>query len=188
MCTGTMSDKQTIREFRALWSIDPQLYNTKLPIPDSFIHFDKVTKAKITGLENNHCYGNTLFIPKHKFNGQRKVFVSLKLCVGIVIRKECVWAYVNRPDLVANKFIIQAHAWNLNSKGEIADWTYGTERANNYVYLGVIIPDTIVKTFKNAPCVRKYLWKQLGLEPHQFFDTDTHWPTHFNEDYKEMTG
>lgn len=183
-----MTDKESINLFRTLWSHDPKLMDTKLPLPDSFIHFDKIHDLPKKGIMNGHCFGNSLYLPRHKHGGQRQVFESLKLCVGVVIRKHTLVGYIKYPELVKDVCALTTHAWNLNKKGKVVDWTYGSVNADKYIYLGEIVPSNIAKKFKDAPCVRKHLWSLLGLEPHQFHNTKTKFATCFNEDYVESVG
>lgn len=156
-------------------------------IPEDIIHFDKHIQLKEKPWNLGHCYGNS-FALKYGFGNTRKFgykamkpHPELELCVGLAIKKLFFDAinegfHLEWKNAIKEKFklkreiveptpLVHFHGWNL-IKGKVFDLTYG-ENHRDYEYIGWVIPDSIGKTFKDAPDVRRYLDFLMG------FDNDT---------------
>lgn len=177
-----MNEKEFVNEFRYLWNFDEKIFDVKLPLPESFIHFNRFLNGNYSGMLNGHCYGNSLFITRHKIK-QKLVHANLKLCVGLVVSKISAWKFYMDSPAVKDKPIMTAHAWNLTKSGKIFDISLGSERSSDKFYFGRIVPDEIKSNFKDAPCVRNYLWSLLGLRVNEFHDEKTKFSTAFNYEY-----
>lgn len=156
-------------------------------IPEDIIYFDQRVPYEKEPWNLGHCYGNSFAI-KYGFGNNRKYgYKALKphpeldLCVGLAVKKPFFhaislglideWKQRIRLGMKVKKGTVEPipcvtfHAWNL-AKGRVLDLTYGKNH-EAYEYIGWVIPDSIGKTFKDAPDVRRYLDFLMG------FDNDT---------------
>lgn len=145
-------------------------------IPENVIHFDNKLKVNLEPFNVGHCYANSLWkktglAPNFKkaFKGV-KGYSELKLCVGIIVNK-LFFKFIGEGEherwlkifdgKLEPKPCVYFHAWNL-ARGRVIDVTLG-KNANDYEYLGFIVPETEVAKMRNSPCVRRYLDHSFGL-------------------------
>jgi len=142
-----LENKFTAKEIIDKWNVVYKNYGS-YPIPKNFQLFDKI-KGSVKGTIDQLCYLNSLKKAKENPN--------IKLSVGVVFDKKVVERL-----LIGEKFInFSLHAWNIENN-KVIDCTLGSSR--NQIYLGVIVPETIVNKLEDGTDVRKYLFKLMGIK------------------------
>lgn len=152
-------------------------------IPENIVHFENHLPLKSEPWMLGHCYGNS-FARKYGFGNTRrygykklKADPRLEIAVGIIVRKTFylfvsngeidLWKTKLKKALGLTKSVLEPepqvlfHAWNIYD-GKVVDFTLGNLHTN-YEYLGFVVPEKKGKTFRDAPCVRRYLDELFGF-------------------------